>query len=37
MSVKGESPKEALEEAKDNVVETAKGVKGDVVDAIKKA
>ncbi|TVY33483.1 putative mitochondrial pyruvate carrier [Lachnellula subtilissima] len=37
MSVKNESPKEALEEAKDNVVETAKGVKSDVVDAIKKA
>jgi len=37
MSVKNESPKEALEEAKDNVVETAQGVKGDVVDAVKKA
>jgi hypothetical protein len=32
---KGEIAKEQLEEAKDGVVDVAKGIKGDVKDAIK--
>jgi hypothetical protein len=37
MSVKGESPKEQLEEAKEGVVESLEGVKGDVVKAVKSS
>lgn len=37
MSVKGETPKDLAVEAKDSVVESAKGLKGDVIDAVKKA